>query len=253
MCFVFVCVCICVCCCDLCLHFCVRAGLRMLLCGGVYVGVYVYVCSVFSVCAGVCSVVVGGVSLAQRRLEGREVVTQEEAGPMEPEQHLHSVTRMRKPCSASLCIGTRACHWPPVLSGVGQAQPQAPFSSPGHSPSLLASSRPGPVSSPLGWCWLPEGLLLSLPQPLPLPEPPVFTMQNCIAQPQGEPLTPVCANSVSRPVTCTTQSLQASCVYPDPRLASSCGPLNNSERRPCWSSDRGDKERGGMHCMECVP
>ena len=149
-----------------CISVCAQASVCF--CVGVFMWVCMYTCVLCFLSVLVCALWWWwGVSLAQRRLEGREVVTQEEAGPMEPEQHLHSVTRMRKPCSASLCIGTRACHWPPVLSGVGRAQPQAPFSSPGHSPSLLASSRPGPVSSPLGWCWLPEGLLLSLPRAPP--------------------------------------------------------------------------------------
>lgn len=151
------------------------------------------------------------------------------------------MTWTRRPCSVSLCARTRASCWPPVLSSEGHAESQAPSLSLDTAPPCWP--RPGPGLRPVHWVGA------GCPWPLPHREPPVVTAQGCTAQ--SHPT--VCVNSVSRPVTCTAQSLQASCACPGPGLASSCGPQNNSDRKPCWCSDRGDKEGGGMHPMECAP
>lgn len=63
------------------------------------------------------------------------------------------------------------------------------------------------------------------------PRPPLVTVQGCTAQPKGNRSHTACADGVPKPVTCTTWSLQASRLCPDPRLASSCGALNRSDRR----------------------
>lgn len=80
-------------------------------------------------------------------------------------------------------------------------------------------------------CVHPTGVDASCQRCLLHPRPPLVTVQGCTAQPKGNCSHTACADSVPQPVTCTTWSRQASRLCPEPRLASSCGALNRSDRR----------------------